>query len=590
MLWIAASVLGVSLIVALVAGRFGLLSPVQPQPARLRGSLNLPPGATMEGVAPGRRLAVSPDGRFIVFVMIAPDRSRFLWLRRTDSLTAQTLPGTDGASSPFWSPDSKFIGFLSQGRLKKVEAAGGPVVTLAPDAAATGASWNRDDVILFTTRAGAMRNISASGGTPGAVAGVDKAVHSDPVFLSDGRHFLFQATELGNEGIAGVYVASLDGQEKPKRVLSLNTNAIASNGYLLFVRDRVLLAQPFDERRLELSGQPSVLANDLEVGSAPISGSFSVSTTGLLAYRTGAAEVRTQLAWFGRDGVRLGNVSDVADQMTVVLSPDGSQVAVSGLDAVKNARDLWTVDLKRDVRTRLTFDAADEMSPAWSSDGREIYFASRKRGRLDIFRKPSSGAGAEVDVLTDGQNNLYPTSTSADGKFLLFFTGNALSPTGNDVWVLPLAGDSKPRPFVQTEFNETYPVFSPDGRWVAYSSAESGRNEIYVVPFPGPGGKWQVSRGGGSYPRWRRDGTELFYLSDGPLMAASVDGRDNAFVVNHVKPLFEPRYRIIGFGGSNANNYDVTPDGQRFLVAITEGTPGETPITVLTNWTAALSR
>src|SRR6185436_11838046 len=175
-------------------GRFGLLSPVQPQPAPLRGSLNLPPGATMEGVAPGRRLAVSPDGRFIVFVMIAPDRSRFLWLRRTDSLTAQTLPGTDGASSPFWSPDSKFIGFLSQGRLKKVEAAGGPVVTLAPDAAATGASWNRDDVILFTTRAGAMRNISASGGTPGAVAGVDKAVHSDPVFLSDGRHFLFQAT------------------------------------------------------------------------------------------------------------------------------------------------------------------------------------------------------------------------------------------------------------------------------------------------------------------------------------------------------------------------------------------------------------
>jgi hypothetical protein len=158
------------------------------------------------------------------------------------------------------------------------------------------------------------------------------------------------------------------------------------------------------------------------------------------------------------------------------------------------------------------------------------------------------------------------------------------------VWVLPLAGDSKPRPFVQTEFNETYPVFSPDGRWVAYSSAESGRNEIYVVPFPGPGGKWQVSRGGGSYPRWRRDGAELFYLSDGPLMAASVDGRDNAFVVNHVKPLFEPRYRIIGFGGSNANNYDVTPDGQRFLVAITEGTPGETPITVLTNWTAALSR
>jgi serine/threonine protein kinase len=589
-LWFVAAVLGISLIVALVAGRFGLLAPALTQPSPLRVSLNLPVGATMEGVPPGRRLALSPDGRFIVFVMMAADRQRFLWLRRTDSLTAQTLPGTEGANNPFWSPDSKFIGFVSQGRVKKIEASGGPVVTIASDAAALGASWSREDVIVFATPDGRLKRINASGGTPVALATVDKStVLSDPVFLSDGRHFLFQATVRASAGLSGVYVGSIDDEEKPRQLLSINTNAMASSGYLLFVRDRVLLAQPFDETRLAVSGQPAVIGNDLEVGSGPVSASFSVSSAGLLAYRTGAAEVRTQLTWFDRDGVRQGTVADVADQMTVALSPDGSHAVVSGLDSVRNARDVWTVDIKRNVPTRFTFDLADEMSPVWSFDGREIYFASRRRGRLDIFKKPASGAGAEVELLTDAQNNLYPSSAAPDGKFLLFFTGNALSPTGNDLWVLPLVGDAKPKPFVQTEFNETYATFSPDGRWVAYTSAESGRNEVYVVPFPEPGGKWQVSQGGGSFPRWRRDSAELFYLSsEGPLMAASVDGRGSAFVVSQVKPLFEPRIRTIGFGGSNAQNYDVTPDGQRFLVAVTEGTQSETPITILTNWTAAL--
>ena len=192
-------------------------------------------------------------------------------------------------------------------------------------------------------------------------------------------------------------------------------------------------------------------------------------------------------------------------------------------------------------------------------------------------------------MLTDSQNNLYPSSVSPDGKVLLFFTGNALSSTGNDLWLLPVVGEAKPKVFVQTEFNETYPAFSPDGRWVAYSSSESGRNEVFVVPFPGPGGKWQVSQGGGSYPRWRGDSAELYFQSSaGPLMSASVDGRGSAFLVGAVTPLFEPRIRNVGFAGSNSHNYDVTPDGQRFLVAVTDDAPAEPPITVLVNWTAAL--
>ena len=583
------TLLGVSLIAALMAGRFGLLSPVT-QRLPLRVSLNPPPGTSTETTAPGRRLAISPDGRFIVFSTVVQNQQRFLTLRRTDSLKAQTLPGTQGANNPFWSPDSKSIGFVSQGQIKRIEVSGGPALTIASDAVNLGASWNREDVILFSTGAGGLKRVSASGGPAVAVSTLDTPlVLSDPVFLNDGRHFLFQATELGSAGIGGVYVGSLDSREKPKRVLGLNSNAIASSGYLLFVRDRDLLAQPFDETRLELSGSTSVLGNDLEMSTGALSASFSVSSTGLLAYQTGAAEVRTELTWFGRDGVRLGTVSDVADQMAVALSPDASGVAVSGLDPAKNARDIWTVDIKRNVRTRFTFDTADEMNPLWSYDGREIYFTSRRHGRLDLFKKPASGGGAEVEVLADAKYNLYPTSVSPDGKFLLFFTGNALSPTGNDLWVLPLARDAKPKPFVQTEFNETYAAFSPDGRWVAYSSGESGRAEIYVVPFPGPGGKWQVSQGGGSFPRWRRDSTELFYLSpDGTLMAASVDGRGSSFVVSLTKPLFVPRIRTTGFGGSNAYNYDVTPDGQRFLIAVTEGTQGETPITLLTNWTSAI--
>jgi Tol biopolymer transport system component len=590
-LWIVAAILGVALVGAIVAARAGYFAPRAEMPLLYRSSLVLPQGASMEGVAPGRRVAISPDGRFVAFVAMASDRSRLLWLRKTDTGATSMLAGTDGANNPFWSPDSRFIGYVAQGKLKKIEASGGPPVTVANEATAVGGSWNRDDVIVYAARPGPLFRVSASGGSPVAITTAEKGtVHSDPWFLSDGRHFLYQVSQLSTAGdAAGVFVGPLDGQEKPKKLLGITSNAIASRGYLLFARDRTLMAQPFDEASLQLSGTPTVIGDDLEVGSLPVSASFSVSATDALVFRTGAAIVRTQLAWFTRAGARQETVSEVADQMSVELSADGSHVAVSGLDSTRNTRDIWTVDMKRNLRTRFTFDAADEMSPVWSADGRDVFFGSRRRGRLDIYRKPASGAGAETEVLTDNQNNLYPTSVSRDGKVLLFFTGNALSPTGNDIWVLPLTGDGKPRPLIQTEFNEYYPEISPDGRWVAYGANESGRNEVYVAPFPGPGGKWQVSQGGGNYPRWRGDSGELYFQSpDGPVMAATVDGRGTAFVVGEVKRLFEPRMRNVGFAGSNAHNFAVSPDGQRFLVAITEDSAAEPPITFIANWTAAL--
>ena len=278
--------------------------------------------------------------------------------------------------------------------------------------------------------------------------------------------------------------------------------------------------------------------------------------------------------------------------MTAALSPDGTHVAVSSLDTARNTRDISIIDLTRNnLRTRFTFDAADELAPIWSRDGREIYFSSRRRGRLDLFKKPASGAGTETELLTDDQNNLYPSSVSSDGKALMYFNGNALSRTGNDLWILPLTDGGKPQPFMQTEFNEIYGEISPDGRWVAYMSTESGRPEVYVALFPGGGGKWQVSQGGGSYPRWRKDSSEIFFVSgDRKIMAASGDGHGAAFVVGEVKPLFESRIRDVAFAGANANNYAVTPDGQRFLIAVTEGLAMEPPITFLVNWTAALQQ
>ena len=589
--WSVASILGVALIAMLVMSRAGYLAPAPDRPPVYRASLNLPAAAGMEGVATGRRLALSPDGRRLVFVATGSDRRRLLWLRTLDSLVAQPIAGTDGANAPFWSPDSRFIAFTAQGRLKKIDASGGPAITLAPEATAVGGSWNQDDVIVFAARPGRLYQVSASGGTPSpATVGDKSTAHSDPAFLPDGRHFLYQVTALANTGGAGgIYVGSLDPQEPPRRLLEVNSNAIVSQDHLLFVRDRALMAQRFDSDSLELTGNATTIAEDLEVGSLPVSASFSGSATGALAYRTGAAVIRTQLAWFDRSGARRENLGDVVDQMSVALSPDGSHIVVSALDTTRNTRDLWTFDVARKLRTRFTFDPADELSPLWSPDGREIIFSSRRRGRLDLYRKPSSGAGEEAELLTDNQNNLYPGSVSRDGKLLLYFNGNALSATGNDLWVLPLSGDGKPTPFMQTEFNETYGAFSPDGRWVAYTSNESGQNEVYVAPFPGPGGKWQVSQGGGAYPRWRGDSAEIFFhVPEGPLMAASVDGRGSAFVVGAVKPLFEPRVREVGFAGSTGVSFDVSPDGQRFLLLATEDTPTELPITLLVNWAEGL--
>jgi dipeptidyl aminopeptidase/acylaminoacyl peptidase len=524
-----------------------------------------------------------------------------LWVQPLDGLVAQPLAGTEDAFAPFWSPDSRFVGFFASsnpvgavnGRLKKIDAAGGPPLTLCDfPAGAVGATWNRDDVILFTTTGpthdGAIRRVSGAGGQSSIVMAPDtkngEAEYWWPFFLPDGRHFLYLALGPGSQGGSrlgplGIYVGSLESEER-KLLVRGGSNAKYAQGYLMFLRETTLMAQPLDVRRLEVSGDAVPIAEQVQIGGAAgVTGAFTVSDDGVLAYQTGSGDVRSQLVWFDRSGKQIDVLGDPADYADVELSPDGRRGAVSVPDPAARTRDIWMFDVARGLRTRFTFDPTDDWSVVWSPDGSRVVFNSRRKGALDFYQKTSSGAGADEELLVDS-NEKYPLAWSRDGRYILYGVRGS---GGFDLWVLPLSGDRKPVPFVQTPFNEIPALFSPDGRWIAYGSNESGRTEVYVAPFPDAGGKWQVSTAGGTLPRWRGDGREIFYMDpDNTLMAAEVNGQDSAFEVGAVRELFETRPRAM------RSSYDVTADGQRFLINTLEEPASATalPITLVVNWPA----
>jgi Tol biopolymer transport system component len=558
----------------------------------------LPPeGVNWSRAVPAVRFALSPDGRRLAFVATGADGRTLLWVRAMDTLVAQPFAGTDGAVMPFWSPDSRFIAFSAGGFLKKIDASGGPPITVAEVTGNNQGSWNRDDVIVFAPRGGPLYRVSASGGgTPSPVTTLDEASgdrqHWNSFFLPDGRHFLYHTVgskERGPLDARGVYVGSLDSTEKSRLLLEGGSNAQYALGYVLFMRDDTLMAQPFDADRLELTGEAVPVAQGLQIGGVTgRTGAFSVSQTGVLVYQAGSGDIRSQLIWFDRTGKQMATLGDQADHGGVELSPDGARAAVSILDPARRTRDLWLYDVARGLRTRFTFDPAEEGSAVWSPDGSRIGFNSARKGTLALYVKAASGAGNEEPLLDDALN-LIPTSWSSDGRSVLYFNTQGGSLSASDLRVLPLSGDRKAAVLLQTPFNEGNGRFSPDGRWTAYQSNESGRNEVYVAPFPGPGGKWQISTAGGSFPRWRRDGRELYYLApDNNLMAASVSGDGAAFQVGVVRALFEVRVRAVPVGGGYP--YDFSADGQRFLVNTLMQEAASAPITVVVNWTAALPK
>jgi serine/threonine protein kinase len=590
---------GVAALAIAVAMGIGIVrfAEPRPEPARsIRFQVSAPPDVVLASdinLSP----ALSPDGRTLAFLVVsrAGDRPR-LAVRALDAEDAREVPGTEGAANAFWSPDSRFIGFFASGKLKKIDPAGGvpQVICDVPTGpgGSSGGTWNEDGIIVFGGNDGPLFRVPAGGGMPTPLTKLDAAKkelrHTYPWFLPDGRHFFyFSASPSTREN--SIYIGSLDDDEKVA-LLQADSKAVYADGHMLFVRQGTLVAQPFDATRRVTTGDAVVEAQD--VFSIPAGGTapFAVSTNGVLAFRSGTTATLTQLTLVDRSGRQLETVAERSDQTALELSPDGARVVVSVFDPSKRARDIWIHDLKRDVRTRFTFNAGDDLYSAWSPDGARLVFSSGGPTPLDVYQQAANGSGSEERLLGGGGNK-YVTSWSPDGRFVMYHIGNAGSPTGNDIWIMPTFGDRKPQPFVQTPFNDTMGRFSPDGRWVAYQSGESGRNEVYVVPFPGPGGKWQVSTGGGQYPRWRRDGKELFFLAGAnTVMSATVNGAGSAFEVGAVQRLFEAPLRTNGYLGFGSGYvYDVFPDGQRFLIdKLADEQAAPAPIQVITNWTSTL--
>ncbi|MCI0389300.1 MAG: winged helix-turn-helix domain-containing protein [Acidobacteria bacterium] len=532
---------------------------------------------------------VSPDGRHLAFVASKPEGKNLVWVRPLNALTAQPLEDTEGATYPFWSPDSQWIGFFVGPMLKKTKVSGGPVLKIC-DLTSDGNSgtWSRDDVILYSTYYyGPLYQVSASGGVPKAatiLGGSPLEVnHRFPHFLPDGRHFLYLATsgEPGREREAvGIYLASFDDQER-KLLLPDYSNIAYGSGYLLFGRDRALVAQPFDTGRLELTGDAFPIADNVGFYN-PGRPAFSVSENGVLVFQAGAAVTGSRLVWFDRNGKQLGMLGDQAYYRDTDLSSDGRKVAVDIRDLKLQKQDIWIYDTARGFKTRFTLDSAPGSVPLWSFDGSRIVYCSNRKGIFDLYQRASNGAGTE-DVLLESNLTKYPTSWSRDGRFIIYYTSGDPK-TRADLWVLPMFGERKPFPFLQTEANEFKGRFSPDGRWIAYVSDESREREVYVRPFPGPGGKHQVSIAGGSELRWRGDGKELFYLAaDNKLMAAEVKIKGSTLEIGAVRPLFETH-------PTHQGRLNVTADGQRFLVNTLVEEKGSSPITLVVNWTADLKR
>jgi Tol biopolymer transport system component len=531
--------------------------------------------------------AISPDGLRLAFAATDASGKTLLWIRPLDSINAQPLSGTEEATLPFWSPDSRFIGFFAGGRLKKIEVTGGPAQTLCNATVPRGATWNRDGLIIFEPApVEPLYRISAAGGEPTPLTTLDSSrgetSHRWPYFLPDGRHFLYSV--FGGPESQGIYVRSLDAKENRRLLSAVNSDAAyAPPGYLLFRREAALMAQAFDADKLQLTGDPFPIAEQVGSDAGTFQTFFSVSQTGVLAYNSGGSG-KTQLAWMDRGGKQNGLVGQPGNYLRPWLSPDEKRVAVDDVDLQGN-RDIWIIELGRGNPSRFTFDPAIDLAPVWSPDGSRIAFASNREGMLNLYQKPASGAGKE-ELLLKTDLAKFPSDWSADGRFLLYAVADPK--TKFDLWVLPLFGDQKPFPFLQTEFNERNGRFSPDGRWIAYASDESGAYQIYVQSFPTSGGKWQVSTNGGFFPAWRRDGKELFYVSpEKKMMAVEVKGEGATFEPALPKVLFDMRIRT--FIDPQAR-FAVTADGQKFLVNNTIGETTSAPIAVVLNWTADLKR
>jgi len=590
--WAVAGVLGIALT---VAGVVAMRHLHEAPPAADAIQFNIPPppnavfgGPVGVGTGTAAQIAVSPDGRHVVFA--AGGQKGFqLWLRALDTTESRAMTGTEGAAFPFWSPDSRFIGFFATGKLQRVNIAGGPPIVLCDAPSGRGGAWNRNNVIVFAAGpAAALLRVSGAGGVPTAASVLDKTYgdtgHRWPHFLPDGRHFLFTAA-IGAccppIKPAVIRVGTLDSMEAAT-LFEAESSVEYASGHLLFWREGTLMAERFDPDVRQVRGEPFPVAEQVRREASRYA-SFSVSESGILAYAHGAPETNTRLTWFDREGRQLGTVGEPGSYFNPALSPDERRVAVSLATGTPTNRNIWLIDAERGTTSRFTFDPGPDTSPVWSPDGSRIAFRGIRGSEISLRQKLVTGAVNDEPMAA---GNFTPTDWSADGRFVAYesFAGSS------DIWVLPLFGDRKPFAFAHMPFTEANAVFSPDGRWIAYQSNETGSNQVYVQPFPATGGKYLVSRDSGTQPIWRRDGKELFFLAFGATMMAAVVDTTRQFDAGIPRPLFgnASTVTVSTFVG-NGVQYAVSKDGKRFLVNTVQQQAATTPLTVVVNWQAALT-
>jgi Tol biopolymer transport system component len=560
-----------------------------PERERLMMRLSLP---SPSDTAP-LHLAVSPDGKWVAFSGVTGPKLQ-LWVRAIGEPSARLMPGTEGAVLPFWSPDSRAIGYFAAGKLRRVDPVSGVSSPLADVGVATGGAWNREGVIIFGVLGGAgMLKVPAAGGEVQSVMTPDASRQetdfSNPVFLPDGRHFFYYIFSGRREG-RGTFLGSLDGGERERVVEDASNVAFADvpgeGTFLFFVRGTALMVQRFDLQSKQVRGEPLPLADTVGMsfdgsGTGVQRRAFSVSQTGLVVFDPVPTRLDSHLFWIDRDGKNERILEDMNRASMVRLSRDGRRFAVGRQEGDRGNTDIWITPEAGGRAERFTFDPANDPFPVWSPDGAQIAWASNRDGIYNIFRKASSGTGLEEVMLT-GPGFKLPTEWSPDGKHILYRVVDPV--TRYDIWALPTAAGAKPFPVLKTESNEAAAVLSPDSKWIAYGSDETGRYEVYVDTFPPGSGKRQVSAIGGNSPMWRADGRELyFHGADGALMAAAITPGTGTLAGAPVGLFsFAPGGNLV------TPYYSVTPDGQRFLLSKLVQHGGETPLTVLVDWPAQL--
>jgi serine/threonine protein kinase len=547
-----------------------------PQPVS-RLTITLSSGQRLAGLAYSA-LALSADGAYLSYVATQGSTQQ-LYLRPLDSLESRPIPGTDGATEPFFSPDGQWLGFFADGKLKKVSVNGGTAQTLTDAPAPRGASWGSQGTITFAAfTAGPLQQMPMSGGALQSLTHTENGENSHrwPEFLPGGKAVLYAAGTTNTWAQGQVAVSLLTTGERRNLIRAGMYPRYAASGHLIYAQGGTLMAVPFDPQGLTLRGSAVPVVEDV-MQSTNGSVQYSLSDTGMLVYVPGGSVQATQrtLVWVSRNGTEQAVAAPVHAYSSPRISPDGKRVAVAV--AEKDAQ-IMLYDLSRETLTRLTFEGTSNLNPSWTPDGKRIAFVSNMKGPQNIFWQLADGSGG-LERLTNSENGNYPALWSRDGQLLAFVEVNPT--TGYDIWVLRIS-DHKAEPFLRTPSNEVQPRFSPDGRWIAYASNESGRYETYVQPYPGPGGKWQISTDGGAEPVWNPTGRELFYRSGDKMMAVDIVTQPG-FSAGKPRMLFEGSYEV---SAASTPSYDVSTDGQRFLmlkpVEQTQAAP--TQINVVLNW------